>query len=69
MLAHEPYLEPYVDDWEEDKKPRLIELTIYEICSDICRRGRDAIHSAEFDVLYNYIEENLEKYLPEPDLY
>jgi hypothetical protein len=62
-------MEPPVNRWEEEVKPRLIEAKIYEICSEICRKGSGGYFRKEFECLYNYIEDNLEEYLPEPDIY
>lgn len=69
MFAYEPSFEPPVNRWEEEIKPKFIEAKIYEICSEICKRGSGGCFRKEFEFLYDYIEENLEEYLPEPDIY
>jgi hypothetical protein len=58
------YGTPPVDDWEDDKKPRLIEFVIMDICRNIYTKGPKNHFPEAFDCLYEYIEDNLEKYLP-----
>lgn len=59
MFAYEPPLDPPCSYWEEYGKPKFIEETVKDICKDITK------FPAIFDVLYEYIEDNIEKFLPE----
>ena len=59
------YGTPPVNDWEDDQKPRLIEFVIMDICRNIANKGNKTRFPEAFDCLYEYIEDNLEKFLPE----
>lgn len=67
MFAYEPPLNPPCDAWEEYEKPAFIMDTIKDICENIFRRGEKSDFSDVFDLLYEHIEDNIEKFLPEPD--
>ncbi len=68
MFIYDRNLEPQVNMWEEVTKPNIIEAKIYEICREICEKGSRSRFYEEFDCIYNYIEENLENYLSEPNV-
>lgn len=63
----EKCLEPHVNEWEEYIKPAFIESTIFDICMDIAKRGNRTNYTREFDLLYQYIEEHIEKFYPEKE--
>lgn len=44
-------------EWMEDK--------VCELCTDIARRG-ERVHTELYDLIWEYIEDNLEKYMEEP---
>jgi len=70
MFALEsPYLEPPCDDGLDRDKPAFIEFKIEEICESIAKKGKHSPFHEVFDYLYEYIEDNLEKFLPEQDLW
>lgn len=57
-------INPPCDDWEDRIKPSFIENTIREICENIAKKGENGSFPEIFTHLYEYIEENLEKYAP-----
>jgi hypothetical protein len=63
MFAYEPHLEPPCNYWEEYKKPAMIEKKIIEISKNITEKGNNTFFSEIFDYMYEYIEDNLEKFL------
>ena len=65
MFAYELPLDPPCNDWEDDQKPRFINFVIEEMCRNILDKGRTGSFPDAFDYLYEYIEDNIEKYLPE----
>lgn len=67
MFAYEPSLEPPCNVWEEYEKPAFILSKIQEICEKIVQKGEKSGFPEIIDLLYEHIEEHLEKYLPEPD--
>jgi hypothetical protein len=67
MFAYEPPLEPPCNYWEEYEKPAFILDKINEICADIVKFGEKTRYQNFLDVLYEQVEENIEKFLPEAD--
>lgn len=65
MFAYEPPLDPPCNYWEEYEKPAFIEGKIIEICENIAKKGTKTSFTDVFDFLYEHIEENIEKFLPE----
>lgn len=61
----EPRLEPEVNEWKEYRMPEMINDKIFEICEDISNRGSDTRFTRMFYLLYEHIEDNLEKFMPE----
>ena len=53
------------DEWEDYYKPKFIESTIQDICKNIYEKGELSSFNEVFDLLYEYIEDNLEKFLPD----
>lgn len=67
MFAYEPPLNPPCDEWEEYEKPAFILETIKEICTNIAKKGEKTSFQSIFDLLYEHIDDNIEKFLPEAD--
>lgn len=61
-------LEPYVNEWEEYLKPKFIEDKIFDIAYDIMKKGERSQYKEAFLALYMHISDNIEKYIPEPDV-
>ncbi len=53
---------PPADDWEDRIKPTFIEHTIREICENIAKKGERGSFPEIFNHLYEYVEDNLEKF-------
>lgn len=68
MFLYDPPLNPPINEWEDNQKPTLIKNTIEEICKDILFKGKRSSHAEIYDLLYEYIEDNIEKYIPGRDL-
>lgn len=64
MISYEKPLDPPCDEWKEYKRPQFIEHKLQEICRNIAEQGTNTFFYEEFDFLYQYIEQNLENYLP-----
>lgn len=64
MLGYEPPLEPPYNLWEEYEKPIFINNKIKEICHSIAVKGENGEFSEIFDLLYEYIDDKIEKFLP-----
>lgn len=65
MYTIQPPLEPRFDLWNDRNKPKFIERKIEEICASIARKGQESQFPDVFDYLYEYIEDNIEKFLEE----
>lgn len=65
MYAIQPPLEPPV---YEDRYALIKEMTIENICKDILRRGDRTLYQDIFDYILEYVEDNLEKFLPEQEI-
>jgi hypothetical protein len=57
--------EPPCDDWNDRDKPILINIKIQEICANIGKKGEKCSFPEIFDYLYEYIDNNIEKFLGE----
>lgn len=66
MFSYEPAYEPRTDYWLEYGKDNFIQRKIEEICEHIVRRGERTHFQDAFDLLYEYIEDNLDKFMKEP---
>ncbi len=55
--------EPPCDDWEDRDKPMLINFKIQDICANIAKKGEKSSYPEIFDHLYEYIQDNIEKFL------
>lgn len=65
MFAYEPPLEPPCDQWNEYQKPLFIKKKIEEVCEDIfCRLDKTNFEEI-YDLLHEYIEDNIDKFLPQ----
>lgn len=67
MFAYEPPLDPPSNIWEEYDKPAFIMQVLQDICENILKRGEKTDHQDVLDLVYEHIEEHLDKYLPEAD--
>lgn len=67
MFAYEPPLEPPCNVWEEYEKPAFIMGKMREICEKISQKGENCGFPAIFDLIYEHIDDNIEKFLPEAD--
>lgn len=67
MFVYEPPLEPPCNYWEEYQKPAFITGKIHEICQSIANKGEKSSFVEIFDLLYEHIEDNIDKFLPEED--
>ena len=67
MLAYELPLDPPCDFWQEYGKDEFIQSKIQEICGDISSSGCKTLYMDLYDFLYECVEQNLDKYLPEVD--
>ncbi len=65
MCVYQLPTEPPIDDWNDRDKSKFIEMKIEEICHSIYRRGENGRFPEVFDYLYQYIEDNIEKFLGE----
>lgn len=54
--------EPEVDFWNEYRKPEFIENKIKTICADIAKRGALTNFDKFFDMVYEFIDENIEEF-------
>lgn len=61
------HLEPVVNQWEEYTKPEFIKDMIFEFCEDITMRGANTSNKEIYWLLYDYLDENIDKYYPEND--
>jgi hypothetical protein len=59
------YAEPPFDEWEDKEKEIFIFEKVKEVCENIVKRGDKSNYPEAFDGLYLYIEQNIEKFLPE----
>lgn len=50
-------------DWEERIKPAIINDKVLEICTNIANRRDENSFPAIFQHLYDYIDDNLEKFI------
>ncbi len=57
------------DDWEANIKPYLIEDRIREICANISKKGDQSSFPDIFQTIYEYIEDNLEKFINTGDVW
>lgn len=62
MAVYGPPTEPPVDYWEEYEKPRIVQNKIQEACEDIVKKGTNTRFQEIFDIIYEHIIENLEKF-------
>ncbi len=65
-------LDPDYQDHFEDRELRLKllkQLTIENICKDILRRGDNTVYQEILDYMHEYVEDNIEKFLPEKDFW
>jgi len=69
MFALEAPLEPRTNEWLDVRKPELIKASIEEICENIIRKGDRSRFPEIFDYIYLYVEDNIEKFLPEHDFW
>lgn len=67
MFVYKEQVEPYLHYWEDYKKPKFIMNKIEEICDNIAKKGERNQYSEVFDLLYEFIDDNLDKFLPEAD--
>lgn len=67
MFAYEPHINPPFDIWEDGRKPLFISEIISDICSNILKKGDRTEHNDLYDIMYEYIEDRIQKYLPEPE--
>ena len=51
--------------WLDHDKPEFIEETVKQVCDNIAYKGENIIYSQIFDLLYEYIENNLNDFIPE----
>ncbi len=65
MFAYEPPSSPPCNAWEDHNKPVFIMNTIHNICESISRKGEKSPFTDVIDLLYEHIENNIEKFLPE----
>ncbi len=47
------------DYWEEYRLPELCKAKIEDVCRDILKRGEDTNYSRLYDLIYEYIEEDI----------
>lgn len=65
-------LDPDYEDPFEERELRhklLKQLTIENMCKDILRKGDKTIYQDILDYMHEYIEDNIEKFLPEHDFW
>jgi hypothetical protein len=67
MFAYELPINPPVSLWEECHKPEFIQHKIREICESIAKKGAESPYQDIVDILYEHIEDNIEKFLVEAD--
>lgn len=65
MFAYELPLDPPCNFWEEYEKPTFIKNMIQEICDNILKKGEKTQFIQIFDLIYEHLDENIEKFLPE----
>jgi hypothetical protein len=65
MYLRHPEIDPPVNDWFDRDKPKLIQNAIEEICESILKKGDSSKFPEIFDYLYLYVEDNIEKFLPD----
>lgn len=58
-------INPPSDYWKDYAKPKFIEQTLKDICENIAKKGSATHFEDVFTSLYEYIEDNIEKFLPE----
>ncbi len=58
-------IDPPDDVWNDLEKPRKIEKQIEAICSNILKYGASTQFEEIYDLLYEFINDRQEKYLPE----
>jgi len=56
---------PPADRWDDDLKYQFIMNRLYSICRNISEKGENTQYNEELDFLYEHIEENIDKHLPE----
>ncbi len=66
-MIRELPLNPPCDKWEEYTKPQFIEGKIFEFCEDIVKRGYRTVNPEIFSILYEYIEDRIDKYYPQDE--
>lgn len=67
MYSSELPLQPACDHWNEFEKPVIIANKIYEICENILKKGEHTFYQEVLNLLYEHIDQNIEKFLPESD--
>lgn len=65
MFHIDPPANPPCNYWEEYGKPQLIQEKLQEICKKISQKGENSGFPEVFDIIYEYVEDNITKYLPE----
>lgn len=51
--------------WLDHDKPEFIEETVKQVCDNIAYRGERTMYKEIFDMIYEYIEDNLNNFFPE----
>lgn len=58
-------IDPTCNHWDEYGKPKFIEEMLKEICENIAKKGSSTHFEEVFSNLYEFVEENIDKFLPE----
>ena len=67
MFAYNQPVNPPASVWEECHKPEFIKNKIKDICENIAKKGVDSTYQDVVALLYDHLEDNIERFLEEAD--